>query len=274
VYEFFDYRELLKDLYKRKKSRSPRFSYRVMAKKVGYPSPALFTRVTNGEINLQQRLVPGFSKVFGLRKPEVRYLQTLLSFDLAKTHEQKDFYFTELLRQRRGRVEVLTEDKYELFSNWYFVAVRELIEAKKFSGNYKELADSLMPRISPAQARKAVEKLERLGLIKKNARGYYQKTNATLTTGEVWSSLAIEHFQREAAELALEAMDRLPRGLRDMSTLTLSISGETYEKLLEKVKDCRRELLEIANEDKKADRVYQVNFQVFPLSRVKGDSQE
>jgi uncharacterized protein (TIGR02147 family) len=53
---------------------------------------------------------------------------------------------------------------------------------------------------------------------------------------------------------------------RDISTLTLSISESSLQRMKEKIRECRRELLEIAKADEHADRVYQLNLQLFPLS--------
>ena len=67
-------------------------------------------------------------------------------------------------------------------------------------------------------------------------------------------------------ELAREALYSVPKTHRDISTLTLSISEQGLQHIKEKIKDCRRELLEIAKADENADRVYQLNLQLFPLS--------
>jgi uncharacterized protein (TIGR02147 family) len=67
-------------------------------------------------------------------------------------------------------------------------------------------------------------------------------------------------------ELAQEALYSVPKTHRDISTLTLSISKQGLQRMKEKIKEFRRELLEIAKADEHADRVYQLNLQLFPLS--------
>jgi uncharacterized protein (TIGR02147 family) len=69
-------------------------------------------------------------------------------------------------------------------------------------------------------------------------------------------------------ELMANALEKLPLDKRNISGMTVGISAATYLKVLEKIKKCRQEIGMLANEDKTPDRVYQVNFHVFPLSKV------
>ena len=53
---------------------------------------------------------------------------------------------------------------------------------------------------------------------------------------------------------------------RDFSSLTLSLSEPGLEAIKAKIRKFRKEILEMARQDTEVDRVYQVNFHVFPLS--------
>ena len=66
--------------------------------------------------------------------------------------------------------------------------------------------------------------------------------------------------------LGIEAIDRWTSDERSISTLTLSISRPTFERLRDKLRCLRRELLDMASSDELPDRVVQVNFQAFPLA--------
>jgi hypothetical protein len=46
----------------------------------------------------------------------------------------------------------------------------------------------------------------------------------------------------------------------------MSLSPRSLETILAKLRRFRKEVLEVANQDPIVDRVYQMNFQVFPLS--------
>ena len=54
----------------------------------------------------------------------------------------------------------------------------------------------------------------------------------------------------------------------DMSTLTLSISEETCRAMKEEIANFRKKLLGMAEKDTSPDRVYELNYQFFPLTKL------
>lgn len=81
--------------------------------------------------------------------------------------------------------------------------------------------------------------------------------------------LAVSNFHPETMRLAQEAIDRYRHPERNIAGMTLGISEKSYEKIQALLIETRKKIVEIANNDETADRVYQVNFQTFPLSRKK-----
>jgi uncharacterized protein (TIGR02147 family) len=66
--------------------------------------------------------------------------------------------------------------------------------------------------------------------------------------------------------LAAEAIERIPKEQRDISTLTLSTSAACLEAIRERLSEVRQEIMEMVKMDGNAEEVYQLNFQVFPLT--------
>ncbi len=82
------------------------------------------------------------------------------------------------------------------------------------------------------------------------------------------SIASINAFQRDTIEIARTSVDRYDRDERSISTLTLSVSGDMYKKIEKKLSHFRRDLLEmVKNDPQKIERVYQLNFQLFPLTK-------
>jgi uncharacterized protein (TIGR02147 family) len=102
-------------------------------------------------------------------------------------------------------------------------------------------------------------------LIEKGADGIWRKTQAVLSTGEL-AAAAIDTFRKDTLRLAAESIDRFPREERSISTLTVTLSPATFERLRDRFRHLRREILDMAREDSEADRVIQVNIQAFPLA--------
>ncbi len=267
-YEYLDYRQLLKDLYDYYKARQKGFSYRYIGERVGFTSAGFFTKILNGTANISQKTALSFAQMFRFTRHETRYFEQLVQYNQAKTYEEEKYHFEQLIAMRRTKIQTLTPEQYELFSHWYYVAIREMLDFTPFRGNADDLATKLVPSIKPKEARKAVQALEALGLIKRKPGGAYERTDAVVGTGENWKSMAIRTFQIETAELAADALRRIKPENREMATLTLSVSRSAFENIKERMKAMRKELLGIAQNDKNADCVYQVNLQLFPLTQI------
>jgi succinate dehydrogenase / fumarate reductase flavoprotein subunit len=82
----------------------------------------------------------------------------------------------------------------------------------------------------------------------------------------------IVEYHRAMLDCASRAIDEVPRDEREISTLTLCVSHDVLLKLKERIREFRRELLHVAEQEGQAERVVQINFQLFPMSRKKGDS--
>jgi uncharacterized protein (TIGR02147 family) len=86
-------------------------------------------------------------------------------------------------------------------------------------------------------------------------------------------AFVIEKFQIDMLELAMKAYDRFPRKERMTASTTFSISNDTYDLFILKTREFRKELMEIARLDDNPEQVFQFTFNLFPLSRKKGDDE-
>jgi uncharacterized protein (TIGR02147 family) len=76
----------------------------------------------------------------------------------------------------------------------------------------------------------------------------------------------VANYQIACMDLAREAIDRHEPGLRDM----LSLSKPAFEAMKEEIIAFRKKLLGLERQFPNADRVYQLNTQFFPLSKIPG----
>ena len=77
---------------------------------------------------------------------------------------------------------------------------------------------------------------------------------------------ALANFHVRCAELAKNAINVLSSHERDITGMTVGISQEGLEKIRKEISATRARIAEIATSDNHADRVYQINFHVFPMS--------
>ena len=102
-------------------------------------------------------------------------------------------------------------------------------------------------------------------LIKKGDDSKYVLTESAISTGDRTSKLALRGFHQHCLKLAADSIDRDPPGSRHVSGLTLGISQEGYERIVERINAFRKEIALIAEEDKNSDKVFQLQFALFPV---------
>jgi uncharacterized protein (TIGR02147 family) len=267
LFEYMNYRDYLRDSYGEKKRDHPFYSFRLFSQKAGFTSPNFLKLVIDAKRNLSKESVFKFSKALSHGKKEAEYFENLVFFNQSKTLEEKNAYLSKLMKYRRKTdPRKIEESEYSYYSEWYHPVVRELVTAVNFKGDYKTLGRAVTPPLSPAEAEKSVKLLLDLSFIEKTDTGRYTKSAATLTTGPIVRSIAVANYHKAMMQRASESIERFPASQRDISSLTLSVSGETMGAIIEKLREFRKELLELAEADKKPAMAVQVNFQLFPLS--------
>jgi uncharacterized protein (TIGR02147 family) len=265
IFSYFDFREFLKADFAQRKTRNPGFSIRAMAAKLGLNSGTL-TRIFNEKRNIGKNLLPKFIKFLGLRSKEAEYFTYLVEFCQAKSERQRMAGYRELVKLRNGRTKEVSESRYTFYEEWYFTAIRELLRFFPFKGDYQALSKMLDPPISVLEAKRAISLLTGLGFIDKVGSSYVARENC-ISTGEIWQGTAIERFHQDMLKKAIEAIDKISRQERDYSTMTMGYSKEGYKKVRELLKRTRDELTRIEECDRGHSRVYQINMQLFPLSK-------
>jgi uncharacterized protein (TIGR02147 family) len=267
VFDYTDYRILLADLYQQRKSEWASFSYRYICNKVGIASAGFFTNILNGKRNISDDLIFKFAELFGFSRVETEYFECMVHYDQSKEPDRRKYYHDKMVTLRKTSIYELTAEQNEYFSNWYNVAIRELINFYPFNGDYEALAKMLAPSITATQAQNAIELLLKLNLIRKDGE-LYVVTDKTVRTSNQTSLSAIHHYQRAAMTLAQTAIERFDRADRNISTLTLNISTEQFKAISEKLTEFQLAALEMAKSDPlPSERVYQFNFQIFPLTK-------
>ncbi|KMQ52984.1 hypothetical protein CHISP_0205 [Chitinispirillum alkaliphilum] len=269
VYEYFEYRDFLKDFYEKRKEENSYFSVRLFATKVKI-DPSYLVKVFLKVRHISNKHIEIFSSFMDLDPKEKEYFENLVHFNKARTDRESKLYFEKILSFINVSADVLTEDQYTFYQKWYYTAIRSLLEYYEFYDDYENLGKQLSPPISAKEAKESIMLLYRLGLIKKDiSSGRYSLTSKAISTGERWRSVAIHTFQKETIALSGDSLDRHPRHTRDISTITMNINKDNFEEIQLRIKDFRESMIKLVNESSDPDRVYQLNIQLIPLTYLK-----
>jgi len=208
-----------------------------------------------------------FIKALSLQSSEAEYFRNLVGMNQAKTPIEKERYAEKLL-QSKGYQEIqpLRQEQYFLYKFWYIPPIRELVSHVDFKESAKWIASKMLPKISEKEARLAIRVLKRLHLIHRKNNGRLEPTEEFVSGGdEVFFNFAAR-FHREMIQKARESIDLIPRNDRDISSITMSLTESQFKHIKDKIQKFRKEALAQSKKSEENQRVYQLNFQLFPLT--------
>jgi uncharacterized protein (TIGR02147 family) len=272
IFEYTNFRSYLKDFYEFKKKSREGYTFRDFSAQAGMNSSSWLMHLIKGTKNLSNETTLKVAKVLGLTYEESQYFELLVHFTQSKSNDVRDYFYKKMLAFKRTlNIVELRDEQYDYYTKWYHPVVRSLVSKVAFGDNYAQLARKLVPRITAAEAKKSVQLLERLGLIKKDGSGRWVQTAAVVSTGDEVMSLNVVNYHKQVSKLAEGAFDRSSQESRDISALTMGIGKEDFLRIKAKVQAFRKEIMEIAANAENPDRVYQMNFQFFPVSEWESD---
>jgi uncharacterized protein (TIGR02147 family) len=280
IYCYTDYRTYLRDFYKKKKEISPGFSYRVFSRRSEVKAPNFLQWLIEGKRNLAIATIPRVCIALGLKEDEPDYFHNLVHFNQARTIKEKTDFFLKLAELRKlSRITLINELQFEHYQNWYNEAIRELLRFYTFVPSekyaYRKLARKLSPEIDENMARKAIRQLIKLELLKEGDDGALKQSEHFISTGDEVDSFLIKTFHKTMITLAGESLDRHSKEVRDISSVTMSISNDCFNLIKNEIQIFRKRILEMVKVDKESENVYQLNFQFFPLTKnSQNDSQD
>ncbi len=269
IFKYIQYRAYLKDAFTAIQKASPRMSYRTFAKKAGFTSPNFLQMVILGKRNLSSTNAVVAAKAFKLNKQETDFFQYLVGYDQAKSLDEKNLYYQKILRNARyASAKYLDKSQYEFFTHWYIPVVRELLVHKEFDGSSGWIAERIFPRITIAQVDSAKTLLTNLDLVRLDPdSGRWRLVDTVVSTDSETTHLGIRNYHMAAIQLAHDSLKVFGPAERDVRSVTIGLSHEAYGELKSRIENVWKEVLEIAGTQRETDAVYQVNLQLFPLTR-------
>lgn len=265
---YYDYREYLSDLFNWFKNNNPAFSHRYIVQKAGYKSPNTLKDVIDKKKNLTVKSIENFGRAFKLDEYEIEYLKILLHFNTAETLSEKDKYFNELTILRKTNPgKQLKEEHFEVLEKWWIPAVRELLSLPDYKHSKKWMARVLEPEIKEEEVSKALNVLNRAGLIKKE-QGQWKAVDKIVKTDREVGSLKVAKYHEQMIDLSKKAMYEIVSEKREISGTTIRIPTDILPQIKDILYNVRQNILSLAESSKKPDQIYQLNFQLFPLVKT------
>ena len=189
----------------------------------------------------------------------------MVEFGQAEIEEKKKAAYERMLAIAKvHKVRVLEGDLFEFYDYWQNPVVRELAPLMP-GATPGEMAKMCYPEVSAAEIQQSLNFLTKAGLLKKAGEGFLQAETSIKGTPDA-TRLALRGMHRTMSKLATPAID-LPVDERNFSGVTMGLSRDSYERIVNVLDECRSKIIAIAAEEKNVDQVYRMNFQLFPLTK-------
>ncbi len=268
LFQYLDYRRFLRDWFAASKKARRGLSFRSFAKKAGFKSVNFFKFVMDGKRNLTEESLVKCLNGLELNKQERDFFRNLVTFNQAKTHEAKNAAYQRLIRSRKySQLKPIVKEQYEYFATWYHPVIRELIVSRDCDGTPEGIANRIFPPITPVQAARSIELLEKIGLIEKGSDGRWRQPDTLVSTGAEVLSVSLLNYHRTVLDLSKEILDTVPMSRRDVSAMTLGVLKERIPEIKRKIQEFRGEILKLVANDSRPEEVVQLNIQMFPVTR-------
>ncbi len=270
VFEYTGYRQYIADYYAERKVKSA-FTWREFARMAGFSSSVHLKYVSEGRFNLGEDAAERVAKAMGLSGNRLEYFRAMVEFDHAKTDAEKKAAYGKMISIAEAhKAKVLEGDSFRFFSDWKNPVLRELAPAMP-GAKPLALAHACREKITAAEVSETLNFLVKAGLLQKDDVGNYAQTEKSVTTGPMEvTPVAVRGMHRQMGEFALDAIEGVPQAERHFSGVTLGVTHETYDEIVQVIAECRKKVIAIATRDSAADEVYRLNMQFFPMTNIKG----
>lgn len=268
VYDYLDFRAYLRAYYEAKKAADRGFSFRVFSRLAGVKASNHLKLVMDGKRGLPEATAHRYARAIGLEGDEAEYFCDLARFNQATSPGERSALYRRLTGFRGYRnVQRLELEHAAYHANWYIPAIRELALHPDFVDDPGWIARQLEPQISRAEARRALTTLLSLGLLQRQDDGRITQGEPVAATAPETVGVHVANYHRAMLQLAAESIDRFESKEREISSLTMCVGQDDVARLKKRIQQFEDELISMVAEVEEGDRVVQLNFQLFPLSR-------
>jgi uncharacterized protein (TIGR02147 family) len=251
-----NYREILQSNWQDRQKINPRFSLRAFAKKLEI-EPSTLSQILRGKRDLPaadaQRVLSKLNLNPDMQK---HFLDSMDPSNLEFRH-YRAYLNTLSLDEQKDHI------TQQIFSDSWYGALLALVDTKGFVPETDWMAGRL--GISRVKAAQIFADLQTVGLIEKVG-DRYEKRNVKLKTSDEISSESLRRAHLEEMGLAAEALASVEMEFRDFVSITMAADSKQLKKAKVLIRSFLKQMDQLL-ETNKADEVYQMNIQFFPLSK-------
>jgi uncharacterized protein (TIGR02147 family) len=243
-----------------------------IAKELGYKSPSILTMVLKGQRLPSDDMIDAMSEHWKLTSSDREFFRLLVQAERRKKKGRDISQTTEKLRKlaKNKNPFVISLQQFHLIKDWFYHVVKALIMTPGFVEDPLWISRKLRKKITPAQAKKAIDTLVELGICHRDPVSGALKLSSEYTeTTHDTPSEAFQGHHQGMIHRALEALEEQPIEKRHFNSLTLQLAAdrvpEAKARILQFVRDFYTEF-----DNGHSNQVFQLNVQFFEHTREDG----
>lgn len=267
--QYLDYAQFLEDAYQWLKARRRSFSYVEFADELGFNKTNVIFLIARGSRRLSPKAADKIIAALHIKGAERLYFETLVRYQNARLASERDALFARLTELKsRCVVSPLEQSQLEYFSEWFHPVIREMITLAGFRADPQWIVNHIEPRLLPEQVKKSLALLQELKLVEKDeVSGTLVQTDRTVSTGDEIANHAVVRYHQRNIEIGRESVMNFDHTERNVSSVTVAISPEVFDKISDEISTFRKRILQLSEECSDPERVYQLNIQFFPYTK-------
>lgn len=235
------FRQFLKDDLAEIRARRKNYSLRAYARDLGV-NPTSLSLFLNGKRGLSEDVVKQLAEKF--------QLQVSTEIDPARSRFDADHGFKEL-----------DLDNFRMIADWYYFAILSLAETSTFQSDSAWIAARL--GLTSEVIDQAIPRLERLGMLLRDAAGNLQPSGKQYTTPKNTPDSYRRRGHIQSFELARISMEKDPVDRRDISSMTMAVNPDHLPQAFVEIAKFRRKMMKLLESGDKRE-VYRMGIQLFP----------
>lgn len=268
VFMYFDYRDYIRAVLETMQSKG--LSLRAIQENAGVSGSAFFSRILDGSRPLSIANAKNIAKSWGLSVDESDYFLDLVRFGNEKNVDVREELLRKLLAIRANNQEFALQDSsLKFFSKWYYPVLRDLLPLLPPNMPAEKIGRMFTPVLRAPQVESGIRYLMESGFVTLDENGVYRVEQPIVSTPPRVRSTILRKYHLKNLEVNSEVYDLFTSDDRSVTSVTCSLSKESFEKVREEIAKLREKILALSREEKNPDRVCHVGFQLVNRAKVK-----
>lgn len=269
---FESYRDYLRAVHEKLNAEGKSFSFLQMAEDMGLGKTNATWQYVTGRRRISEKSLRKVCDALALGPTERAYVLMLREYAYADQPREREKIYETLIRLKGDSPNIDTR-MMRFYNEWYHPVIRELAGLDNFKSDPDWIASRIYVRLRPKQIQDSLNLLTELGLLRYDSlENRHFRTEEDILPDQYGSPLAMTQFHQRMSELAAKSLTEVAAERREMNSLTISISEDIAQEIAKMLYDSCAKIMDLEKKSKSKEHVFQVNMQLFPITKPQGEN--